>query len=188
MEKLPPIQQRGWRSTRTLHVQAVWRGPCSSCWSWRGNENASLWHMTAPVFMGSGKWCEFIWGAAKQEWPNSLWNHYNNGQLKEPLFNDPKNILRSKRLQPRSLGACAQLNVCLTTICSCWPTFSLCLNFCSPQAAASRSQHCWGNNQYCSRFNSLATEKAKFNLKVFATNSSNRLCCLSCKFITIIKL
>lgn len=60
-----------------------------------------------------------------------------------------------------------QPSVCLTAICSCWPTFSLCLNFYSPQAAASRSQRRWGNNQYCSHFNSLATEKAKLNLKVF---------------------
>lgn len=141
----------------------------------------SLWHMTAWLFTGNGKWCEFIWGVAKQKWPNPLWNHYNNRQLKDPLFNDPKNILRSMQLQPRLLGACVQLSVCLTTICSCWPTFSLCLNFYSPQAAVSRSQRCWCNNQYCSHFNSLAAEKAKFNLEVC-------LCCLSCNFITIIKL
>lgn len=171
MEKLPSVQQGGWRSTRTLHVQALWRGPCSLLQGWGGNESASLWHMTAQLFMGNGKWCEFIWGVAKQKWPNSLWNLYNTRQLKEPLFPDPKNILRSKCLQTRLLGACVQLSVCLSTICSCWPTFSFCLDFCSPQAAVSTSWCFWGNNQYCSHFNSLATEKAKSNIEV----SKNKL-------------
>lgn len=164
-------------------MQAVWRGPCSGT---GGNENASLWHKMAWFFMDSGKWCEFIWGVAKQKWPNSLWNCYNNRQLKDPLFNDPKNILRSEQLQPRSFRAYVQLSVCLIIICSSWPIFSLCLNFYSLQTAASRSQCCWGNNQYCSHFNSPATEKDKFNLKVFE-NKLEHQAVLSCNFITIIK-
>lgn len=147
-------------------MQALWRGPCSLLQGWGENENAPLWHVTARLFVGNGKWCGFIWGAAKQKWPNSLWNLYNTRQLKEPLFPEPKNISRSKWLQPRFLGACVQLSVCLSTTCSCWPTSSFCLDFYSPQATASRSWRCWGNNQCYSHFNSLAIEKAKSNIEV----------------------
>lgn len=133
-----------------MHLSGIWRHDC-------------LWAMGNDVNLS-----EVLPNRNGQILSENL---YNTRQLKEPLFPGPKNISRSKRLQPRLLGACVQLSVCLSTICSCWPTFSFCLDFYSPQAAVSRSWCCWGNNQYCSHFNLLATEKAKSNIEV----SQNKL-------------